>query len=247
MILVKNYSKIGRFEAFLPMLYRTNKHLWQGEHLCPNNKTLRIATANLLNFPYRFLPAPTATAPISVALMSVIYRWLNGWVKTKQFADCTVEPVARVSASARARLCSAPNYSKPTWCGLSNASAMVAPSKQRLTSAGGPTHPGNGVPIGGLGGDVFDNNKFASVVDRRSSAVSSGDSEGFWPSQASSPSKGMGEKTSSEAQATAEFAGRCSQKASRPAKFGRFSSMSFIRSISATSNVRSGPSSATAS
>lgn len=85
-------------------------------------------------------------------------------------------------------------------------------------SAGGPTHPGNGVPIGGLGGDVFDNNKFASVVDRRSSAVSSGDSEGFWPSQASSPSKGTREKTSSETQTTAEFADRCSQKASRPAR-----------------------------
>ncbi len=24
------------------MLYRTNKYLWQGERLCPNNKTLRI-------------------------------------------------------------------------------------------------------------------------------------------------------------------------------------------------------------
>ena len=133
MILVKNSNKIGHIEAFWPISYRTNNHIWQGEPLCPNDKTLRTAT-NLPNFLYHFSPAQTATVPISTALMPAIYRLLNGWAKTKRFVGCTAKPAARVSANAKVRLCSTPNYPKSMWYALSNASAMAAPSKQRQIS-----------------------------------------------------------------------------------------------------------------
>jgi len=132
-MLVKDNNKIGQYGAFLPMYYRTNDCFRQGAPGCPDDNTQRTAT-NRPFFLYHSLPAPTATVPISTALMPAISQWLNGWAKTNQFVGCTAKPAADASVSAKAHSCNTPSCPKRTWCALSNASAMAVLLKQRQTS-----------------------------------------------------------------------------------------------------------------
>ncbi len=106
------------------MCYRTNDYFRQGAPVCPNNKTRRMAACRPA-FLYLSLPVQTVTVLISTALIPAISRWLNGWVKTKQFFDCTAKPAAAFSANDKAHSCKRPSCLKRMWYALSNAPAMV--------------------------------------------------------------------------------------------------------------------------
>jgi len=121
MILAKDNNEFGQLGAFLPICYQTNDFFRQAAPICPDDTTLWMAT-NWPAFLCQSLRARTATAPISIALMPAISRWLNGWERTKPSDGCTAKPVAHASANGKVHSCKAPNCRQQMLYALSNVS-----------------------------------------------------------------------------------------------------------------------------